>query len=85
MRNRLAKKHNGSSDHPGARIDFAPGIQPDEYCGFHTRQQAEKWFDGFLDDLKSLGFFLVRVRAASIRTGKSGKQVLFRKRFKLMF
>lgn len=71
---------NEDGKHPGPRGDELLGyIDPDEHCGFATREQLDKWFDGYHGALGKAGFIIAKysVPVQLVRYGKT--QLVFRR------
>lgn len=75
----MFEEHRGGG-HPGPSQDYPLGrIDPEEHCGFATREQLEAWFAGWLGLLDATGFVGVRY-AVPVHTVRYGKvQAVFRR------
>ncbi len=75
--------HMDMATHPNAiHDDLYHFINGDNYSGnkvfgFPSEALALEWFDGFLDDLYSIGFKLKEFNAYEYKIGFSGKQLVF--------
>lgn len=74
----FAQHRSGSHEGP-LQDDMLGWIDPEEYCGFATKDGLETWFDGWLPLLHSNGFVGARY-AVPLHTVRYGKaQVVFRR------
>lgn len=72
-------EHRSGNHHGPAQDELLGHIDPDEHCGFATREQLQEWFAGYESELSDLGFIVARysVPVHIVRYGRT--QAVFRR------
>ena len=75
----MFSEHEGGIHISPKQDDMLGHIDPDEHCGFATLDQLREWFEGWEEELASLGFIVARysVLLPLVRYGKT--QAVFRR------